>query len=45
MKLTPNQIADIEMTASQDTVAEVRQTAQGLIVTKRPLREEIIQFP
>ena len=45
VKLTANQVEDIEITVSQDTVAEVRRAGEGLIVTKRPAKEHNIQFP
>lgn len=44
MKLTANQIADIE-SIEPGTVAEVRLTDMGFIVTKRPRHEEDIEFP
>ena len=45
MKLTPNQIADIELTVNENTVVEIRQTAAGPVVTRRPAKELLIQFP
>ena len=45
MKLTANNIANIEMTVDENTVAEVRLTEEGALVTRRPVKEHDIQFP
>lgn len=45
MKLTANNIANIEMTVDENTVAEVRLTTEGFLVTRRPAKEHDIQFP
>lgn len=44
MHLTGNQIADLE-SIRQGTVAEVRLTEMGFIVTKRPEAECDLEFP
>lgn len=45
MKLTANNIENIEMTVDENTVAEVRLTEEGFLVTRRPAKEYDIQFP
>lgn len=45
VKLSPNNIENIEMTVNENTVAEVRLTKEGILVTRRPAKEYDIQFP
>ena len=44
MKLTANNIANIEMTVNEQTVAEVRFTLEGYLITRRPAKKHDIQF-
>ncbi len=45
MKLTANNIANIEMSVDEHTVVEVRFTLEGYLITKRPAKKYDIQFP
>ena len=45
IKLSPNNIQNIEMAVDENTVVEVHLTQEGVLITSRPAREEGINFP